>query len=78
MLVNGGERSLVANLGAANTFTPDHLAKVRARYTSETTERGEVGGRWEVTTPRSEVGGGGGVSWLLQPPSTCHQPRLNL
>lgn len=39
VLVNGGERSLVANLGAANTFTPDHLAKVRARHTSEATER---------------------------------------
>lgn len=31
MLVNGGERSLCANLGAANTFTPDHLAKDQAQ-----------------------------------------------
>lgn len=31
VLVNGGERSLCANLGAANTFTPDHLAKDQAQ-----------------------------------------------
>lgn len=31
VLINGGERSLVANLGAANNFTADHLATDKAR-----------------------------------------------
>lgn len=31
VLINGGERSLVANLAAANTFTPAHLETVEAQ-----------------------------------------------
>lgn len=31
VLVNGGERSLVANLAAANTFTPSHLESAEAK-----------------------------------------------
>lgn len=31
VLINGGERSLIANLGAANTFTPAHLDSAEAK-----------------------------------------------
>ena len=31
VLINGGERSLVANLAAANTFSPAHLESAESK-----------------------------------------------
>jgi adenosine kinase len=59
VLVHQGERSLVANLGAANKFTPDHLATPQARDLISKAQYFYVASFFLTVSAGREVYGGG-------------------